>query len=39
MTRAGFTNYDEEYWHFDLGNQFDAIRRNSVAIYGATAPK
>lgn len=39
MTRAGFTNYDEEYWHFDLGNQFDAIRRNSVAIYGAITPK
>jgi len=22
MTSAGFTNYPEEWWHFDFGNSF-----------------
>ena len=39
MTEAGFTNYDEEYWHFDFGNQFDAARRRGTAIYGAAVPE
>jgi len=39
MTSVGFTNYDEEYWHFDLGNQFDAVRKGTIAVYGATCPK
>lgn len=38
MTEAGFTNYDEEYWHFDFNNQFDAIRKKTVATYGAIMP-
>lgn len=38
MTRAGFTNYDKEYWHYDFGNQFDAIRKNTIAVYGVIAP-
>ncbi len=39
MTYAGFTNYNEEYWHFDFGNQFDAIRKHTFAVYGSTSPK
>lgn len=39
MSDAGFTSYDEEYWHYDLGNQFDAIRKNTIAVYGLTTPK
>jgi len=35
MVRAGFSNYSEEWWHFDCGNQFDAIRSGRQAIYGA----
>ena len=35
MTRAGFSNYPDEWWHFDFGNQFDAIRTGRTAIYGA----
>lgn len=35
MTAAGFSNYPEEWWHFDFGNQFDAIRTGRKAIYGA----
>ena len=35
MTDAGFSGYDEEWWHFDFGNQFDAARKDkSYAIYG-----
>ena len=26
MTRAGFTNFPYEWWHFDFGNQFHAFR-------------
>jgi D-alanyl-D-alanine dipeptidase len=35
MTTAGFSNYPEEWWHFDFGNQFDAARTGRGAIYGA----
>lgn len=39
MTEAGFTNYREEWWHFDYGNQFWATQKGVCAIYGATTPK
>ena len=35
MADAGFSNYHEEWWHFDYGNQFDAKRTGRPAIYGA----
>ena len=35
MTQVGFSNYPEEWWHFDFGNQFDAIQSGRQAIYGA----
>ncbi|MBI3283002.1 M15 family metallopeptidase, partial [Candidatus Curtissbacteria bacterium] len=35
MREAGFSGYDEEWWHFDFGNQFDVKRiGKSNAIYG-----
>lgn len=35
MTRYGFTNYCEEWWHFDFGNQFWAtVLGKDHAIYG-----
>lgn len=35
MTKAGFTNYWEEWWHFDYGNQFWAkTGHHPQAIYG-----
>jgi len=39
MTSAGFTNYPEEWWHFDYGNQNWAwVKGESYAIYGKTKP-
>lgn len=39
MTSAGFTNYTDEWWHFDYGNQNWAWQSNAAhAIYGATEP-
>jgi D-alanyl-D-alanine dipeptidase len=35
MKTAGFTNYNEEWWHFDSGNQFNAIQTGETAKYGA----
>lgn len=35
MTAAGFSNYPEEWWHYDFGNQFHAARTGVIAIYGA----
>lgn len=35
MTYAGFSNYPDEWWHFDYGNQFHASRTGRPAIYGA----
>jgi hypothetical protein len=35
MVEAGFSNYPEEWWHFDFGNQFDAARTGHTAIYAA----
>lgn len=34
MTTAGFTNYPEEWWHYDFGNQFWAHLSGNNAIYG-----
>lgn len=35
MAKAGFSGYDEEWWHFDFGNQFDAARTDKAfAMYG-----
>lgn len=37
MTDNGFTNYPEEWWHFDYGNQFWAkIGNHPYAIFGPT---
>ncbi|QWF71538.1 M15 family metallopeptidase [Methylomonas paludis] len=30
----GLSNYPEEWWHFDYGNQFWASRCGQVAVYG-----
>ena len=39
MTNAGFTNYVEEWWHYDYGDQNWAwCSKKSEAIYGMTAP-
>jgi zinc D-Ala-D-Ala dipeptidase len=38
MRRSGFCNYPEEWWHFDLGNQFWGLLRGQVAYYGKIAP-
>ncbi len=39
MTNAGFTNYIDEWWHFDYGNQNWAwAGDNGHAIYGRMAP-
>ncbi len=38
MTSVGFTNYAEEWWHFDYGNQFWASERQCHAIYGMVHP-
>ncbi|MDN4494501.1 M15 family metallopeptidase [Ureibacillus aquaedulcis] len=40
MTTVGFTNYSEEWWHFDYGNATWARRVNSgEAKYGAVESK
>lgn len=33
MTAAGFKNYEQEWWHFDYGDQLWAMSTNQVAIY------
>jgi D-alanyl-D-alanine dipeptidase len=39
LTEAGFTNYPDEWWHFDYGNQWWAIRKTKPhAIYGVASP-
>lgn len=35
LRSVGFSNYHEEWWHFDFGNQFHAKRTGEKAIYGA----
>ena len=40
MTKAGFTNYVDEWWHFDYGNQNWAWASNAEhAIYGMAHPE
>jgi D-alanyl-D-alanine dipeptidase len=39
MTSVGFTNYNEEWWHFDYGDQLWAsISGSQYARYGAIEP-
>lgn len=39
MTEAGFTNYPEEWWHFDYGDQFWASISNAKnALYSNIEP-
>jgi D-alanyl-D-alanine dipeptidase len=38
MTSAGFSNYPEEWWHFDYGNQFWAKITGKTAIYSVIFP-
>ena len=38
MTSAGFTPYVEEWWHYDLGDQFWGLQSGQTARYGAAAP-
>lgn len=39
LTSAGFTNYADEWWHYDYGNQNWAwVSGSEHAIYGKTAP-
>jgi len=39
MTSVGFTNYAEEWWHFDYGNQNWAwVSGKKHALYGNSAP-
>lgn len=33
LINCGFTNYPEEWWHFDFGNQFWALSKKTTAIY------
>ncbi|MHA8111437.1 M15 family metallopeptidase [Lactobacillaceae bacterium Melli_B4] len=40
MTAVGFTNYTNEWWHYDYGNQNWAWKTNHPhAIYGAASPE
>jgi len=40
MTRHGFTNYSEEWWHYDYGNQNWAwVSGQSYAVYTGTSPQ
>lgn len=34
MHEQGFTNYAEEWWHYDYGNQFWGVVTGSTAVYG-----
>jgi len=38
MHAEGFTNYPEEWWHFDFGDQFWALVTGETAIYGPATP-
>jgi D-alanyl-D-alanine dipeptidase len=37
MRAKGFTNYSEEWWHFDFGDQFWGLVTDRPAIYGPAA--
>jgi len=34
MVSSGFTNYPNEWWHYDFGNQFWGFATKKTAIYG-----
>ncbi|NCU18696.1 M15 family metallopeptidase [Bacillus sp. P1(2020)] len=34
MENVGFTNFDEEWWHYDFGNQNWGMKTGNDAIYG-----
>ena len=34
LTSVGFTNYDEEWWHFDYGNTSWARQKDKTPFYG-----
>ncbi|MDP3899975.1 MAG: M15 family metallopeptidase [bacterium] len=38
MTMAGFSCYPYEFWHFNYGNQMDALVKGGVAQYGYIEP-
>lgn len=38
MHAEGFTNYPEEWWHFDFGDQFWGLVHDRPAIYGPADP-
>jgi D-alanyl-D-alanine dipeptidase len=39
MHKAGFTNYPDEWWHYDYGNQNWALLRGKKhAVFGVTEP-
>jgi D-alanyl-D-alanine dipeptidase len=38
MTKNGFTNYPNEWWHYDYGNQLWGKIKNKKAIYGIIEP-
>jgi D-alanyl-D-alanine dipeptidase len=38
MHTAGFSSYPYEIWHFNFGNQMDAITKNEVARYSYCEP-
>lgn len=38
MTSVGFTNYPEEWWHYDFGNQFWSKISNKLAFYSFITP-
>lgn len=38
MAAEGFTNYSEEWWHFDFGDQFWGLVHGRAAIYGPAEP-
>jgi zinc D-Ala-D-Ala dipeptidase len=38
MHAEGFTNYSEEWWHFDYGDQFWGLVTGRPAIYGPADP-
>jgi D-alanyl-D-alanine dipeptidase len=38
MIRAGFSCYGPEIWHFNFGNQMDALVKGGHAVYSYTEP-
>lgn len=38
MVKAGFTCYGPEIWHFNFGNQMDALVKGGIACYSYIEP-